>query len=169
MTSRREWNLSVLPRRLFYKFDSINQSLACNEPPRSTDIDRSFIKGKRIFDFPTGDTYLQWCSNDIKLGNETSFCFSWLFIFFSPFSIRSEVSTSSLFKNDVIFCCFFFPFGFLSPVVVSDFHQPCRRILIVHGVYLLFFFFFLCFVSFVCFVFFLVCHSISTGALSVWE
>ena len=80
--------------------------------------------------------------------------------FFSPFNIRSEVSTSSLFKNDVIFCCFFFvvffffPFGFLSPVVVSDFHQPCRRILIVHGVYLLFFFFFLCFVSFVCFVFF---------------
>ncbi len=81
-----------------------------------------------------------------------------VYFFFPLFNIRSEVSTSSLFNNDKIFCCccfVFFPFGILSPVVVSDFHQPCRRILMVHGVYLFFFLF--CFVSFVCFVFVCVC------------
>ncbi len=78
-----------------------------------------------------------------------------LLFFLSCFDIRSGVSTSSTFGNDGNFFFEVFSFGVLSPVVVSDFHQPCRRILIVHAVLFVLFFLSLLFVLFCLFMFFL--------------
>jgi hypothetical protein len=39
---------SACRRRVSFQFDSINSSLADNEPPRSTDMDQPFVTRERV-------------------------------------------------------------------------------------------------------------------------